>query len=67
MNNRSYNNAFAQLPGLPVQYEIQSGDISFKYTLSKISYDAVPFAKFDAPKTGFRVMTYEENQQLRRN
>lgn len=67
LNNRSYNNTFTQLPGLPVQYEIQSGDISFKYTLSKISYDAVPSAKFEAPKAGFRVMTYEENQQLKRN
>ena len=67
LNNRSYNNTFAQLPGLPVQYEIQSGDISFKYTLIKISYDAIPSAKFEAPKAGFRVMTYEENQQLRRN
>ena len=67
LNNRTYNNTFAQLPGLPVQYEIQSGDISFKYTLTKISYDAVPSSKFEAPKTGFRVMTYEENQQLRKN
>lgn len=65
--NRSYNNAFAQLAGLPVQYELQSGNLTFKYLLSKISYDAIPQAKFEAPKAGYRVMSYEENQQLKRN
>lgn len=65
--NRSYNNAFSQLPGLPVQYELQSGNLNFKYLLSKISYDAVAQSKFEAPKGGYRVMTYEENQQLKRN
>jgi GLPGLI family protein len=65
--NRSYNNAFAQLPGLPVQYELQSGNLNFKYLLSKISYDAVPQDGFEAPRGGFRVMTYDENQQLKKN
>ncbi|MEX0636389.1 MAG: hypothetical protein WD135_06450, partial [Ferruginibacter sp.] len=67
LSNKSYNNAFAQLPGLPVQYEMQSGNISFMYTLSKITYEAIATTKFDAPKSGFRIMTYEENQQLKRN
>ncbi|MBC7938060.1 MAG: hypothetical protein H7Y86_22145 [Rhizobacter sp.] len=66
LSNKTYNNAFAKLPGLPVQYEIQSGNLSFKYTLSNLNYDAVPAAKFEAPKAGFRVMTYEENQQLKK-
>ncbi|RYY70904.1 MAG: hypothetical protein EOO13_04975 [Chitinophagaceae bacterium] len=66
ISNKKYNNAFSKLPGLPVQYEIQSGNLSFKYTLSNLSYEAVPAAKFEAPKTGFRVMTYEENQQLKK-
>jgi GLPGLI family protein len=65
--NKKYNNAFAQLPGLPVQFELQSGNLNFKYLLSKISYEAVTQSKFDAPKTGYRVMTYEENQQLKRS
>jgi GLPGLI family protein len=65
--NKTYNNAFPQLPGLPVQYEMQSGNISFRCTLSKISYDAIASIRFEPPKAGFRIMTYEENQQLRRN
>jgi GLPGLI family protein len=64
--NKTYNNAFPQLQGLPVQYELQSGNLIFKYTLSKNSADAVAASKFEAPKTGFRVMSFEENQQLKK-
>ncbi len=67
LGNKNYNNAFPQLPGIPVQFELQSGDLSFKYSLKKISYENVGSAKFAAPRAGFRVMTYEENQQLKRN
>jgi GLPGLI family protein len=66
LTNRQYNNSFDQLPGLPVQYEIKSGNLTFKYSLSKVSYETVAAAKFEEPKTGYRVMTYEENQQLKK-
>lgn len=64
--NKTYNNAFPQLRGLPVQYELQSGNLVFKYTLSKYEADAISTNTFEAPKTGFRIMTYEENQQLKK-
>ncbi len=64
--NSSYNNSFAQLPGLPVKYEVQSGDLTFVYTLQNVSFDPVSASIFDAPKSGFRTMTYEENQQLKK-
>jgi GLPGLI family protein len=66
ISNKKYNNAFSRLPGLPVQYELQSGDLTFKYTLSRINYDVVPQSKFEIPRSGYRVMTYEENQQLKK-
>ena len=66
MANTSYNNAFPQIAGLPVQFELRSGNLVFIYTLSKYNADAVAANKFDAPKSGFRVMTYEENQQLKK-
>ncbi len=66
ISNKKYNNAFSKLPGLPVQYELQSGNLNFRYTITKVGYDAVPLSKFEAPKTGFRVMTYDENQQLKK-
>lgn len=64
--NKQYNNAFTQLNGLPVQYELSSGNLIFKYTLIGLNTDFLSAGKFDAPKTGFRVMTYEENQQLKK-
>ena len=64
--NKTYNNAFPQLQGLPVQYELASGNLIFKYSLTKLSNEAVNITKFDAPKSGFRVMSYEENQQLKK-
>ena len=64
--NKSYNNAFPQIQGLPVQFELSSGNLVFKYVLTKNSSEAIASNKFDAPKAGFRVMTYEENQQLKK-
>jgi hypothetical protein len=65
--NKQYDNAFPQLAGIPVQYELQSGALKFKYTLSNISYDPVPSSKFEIPKTGYRIMSYEETQQLKKS
>lgn len=64
--NKTYNNAFPQIKGLPVQFELSSGNLIFRYTLVKNSAEAISANKFEAPKAGFRVMTFEENQQLRK-
>jgi hypothetical protein len=64
--NKEYNNAFPQIHGLPVQFELSSGNLIFRYTLSNNSSEIIAGNKFDAPKAGFRVMTYEENQQLKK-
>lgn len=66
VTNKTYNNAFPQIEGIPVQYEFQSGNLIMKYTLIKYNTDVLPLIKFDAPKVGFRAMTYEENQQLKK-
>ncbi|MEJ7610230.1 MAG: hypothetical protein WKF88_03515 [Ferruginibacter sp.] len=64
--NKNYNSGFPQLPGLPVQYELQSGNLIFRHTLTKYVAESIAANKFEAPKTGFRVMSYEENQQLKK-
>lgn len=64
--NKEYDATFINLPGLAVQYEIESGKMKFRYTLSKITYDAVLVSQFDFPTSGYRVMTYEENQKLKK-
>jgi GLPGLI family protein len=64
--NKEYDPTFSTLPGLAIQYEIESGKMKFKYTIAKINYDAVQVSLFDFPTAGYRVMTYEENQNLKK-
>lgn len=61
-----YNPVFATLPGLVLEYSIISGKTIFKYTVASINFDAVSPAIFDFPKSGYRVMTYEENKLLKK-
>ena len=63
MANKSYDAQFKTLPGLAVQYEMQSGKMKFKFTLAHINYDPVAFSKFEIPKSGYRVLTYEETKK----
>ena len=63
--NKEYEYPFKSLPGVAMQYEWQSGKTKFKYTLAKINFDAVPASKFDIPKSGYRVMNYEETQKVK--
>lgn len=63
--NKDYNNAFPQIPGMPVQYEVNSGNLTFRYTLKSINSNQVAAAQFEPPTSGYRVMTFEENQQLK--
>lgn len=60
--NKSYDAQFKTLPGLPVQYEMESGKMKFKYTLASISYNSVPATKFEVPTSGYRVLTYQETK-----
>lgn len=64
--NKAYDATFSNLPGLAIQYEIESGKMKFKYTISKINYDPVQLSLFDFPSSGYRVMSYEENQKLKK-
>lgn len=61
--NKSYDAQFKTLPGLPVQYEMQTGKMTLKFTLASISYNPVSASKFEIPKSGYRVLTYAETKQ----
>jgi GLPGLI family protein len=50
------------LPGLALEYETTLGSLKVTYTASKVSFAPVPAAKFELPKSGFRVMTYQESK-----
>ena len=66
VGNKEYNPTFTNLPGLAMEYEIESGNMRFKFTVTKINADPVLLSKFDFPKSGYRVMTYDENLQMKK-
>jgi GLPGLI family protein len=61
--NKEYDPVFKTLPGLPIQYEFVKGNLSFSYTISSLDFNTISSVKFDIPKSGYRVMTYEESEQ----
>ncbi len=61
--NKNYDYQFKNLPGLPVQYEQQSDKLNIKLTLSKITFDNIAASKFEVPKSGYRIQTYDETKK----
>jgi GLPGLI family protein len=60
--NKDFQYLNKNLPGLAMQYEANIGKNKVTYTLSNVNFNPVPAAKFDLPKSGYRVMTYEESK-----
>lgn len=60
--NKDFQYLNKELPGLAMQYEATMGKQKVTYTVSSINFNLVPAAKFDLPKSGYRVMTYEETK-----
>lgn len=63
VSNLNYDNPFKNLPGLAIQYEWKSGKMMFKYTLAKITSETIASSRFEIPKSGYRVLTFEETQK----
>jgi GLPGLI family protein len=57
-SNTNYEYQFRSLPGFVLEYEGQSedGKTKIRYSAAKITLVPVPVAKFDLPKTGYRVL-----------
>lgn len=60
--NKDFEYLNRNLPGLAMQYEAKLGDKMVTYTVSNISFNPVSQSKFDIPKSGYRLMTYEESK-----
>ena len=60
--NKDFQYLNKNLPGLAMQYEASLGKMKVTYTVSSINFNPVLQAKFDLPKSGYRVMTYEESK-----
>ena len=61
--NKDFQYLNKNLPGLAIQYEASLGKLMVTYVLSNINFNPVPASKFDLPKSGYRVMTYEESRK----
>lgn len=59
--NKDFQYLNKNLPGLAMQFEATLGKLKVTYTVSTINFGLVPAAKFDLPKSGYRIMTYEES------
>lgn len=62
LENKDFQYINRNLPGLALEYETTFSNLKVTYTVSKISFALVPAAKFDLPKSGFRVITYQESK-----
>ena len=61
--NQEFQYSNRSLPGLALEYESIVGKNRVIFTASSVSFNPVPIAKFDIPKSGFRVMSYEESKR----
>lgn len=59
--NASYDPQFGGLPGTALEYEALQGNLRIRYEATKVSFDPVPMQRFEAPKGGYRELTYEES------
>jgi GLPGLI family protein len=60
--NQDFQYSNKSLPGLALEYESSLGKNKVIFSASKISFDPVPAAKFDLPRSGFRIMSYHESK-----
>ncbi|MBI5371762.1 MAG: DUF4412 domain-containing protein [Sphingobacteriales bacterium] len=60
--NKDFQYLNKNLPGLAMQYEATLGNMLVTYTVSAVNFNPVQQSKFDLPKSGYRVMTYEESK-----
>lgn len=59
--NKDFQYLNKNLPGLALQYEASLGSMMVTYTASNINFNPVMQSKMDLPRSGYRVMTYEES------
>ncbi|MFT4093937.1 MAG: hypothetical protein QM640_09850 [Niabella sp.] len=59
-SNTDFQYINKNLPGLAMQYDASRGNVKVTFTVSNVDFSVVPLAKFDLPKTGYRVMSFTE-------
>ena len=49
-----------------MEYEFETETMKFTYSVADIDLNPISASKFEFPKSGYRVMTYEENKQVKK-
>ncbi|WP_346237084.1 hypothetical protein ABDK00_012400 [Niabella insulamsoli] len=65
--NKNLQSINKGLPGLAMQYDASRGKDKVTFTVSNIEFVPVSLAKFDIPKSGYRVMSYTEFSKQNQN
>jgi GLPGLI family protein len=60
--NRNFQYSNKSLPGIALEYESTIGKNKVVFTASSVGFNPVPAEKFDIPKSGFRILSYEESK-----
>ena len=55
-----YEYAFTNLPGLPLEYEMSTGNITVRYRASSVQTTPISASKFDLPKAGYKLLDYKQ-------
>lgn len=55
-----YEYAFTSLPGLPLEYEITTGNIVVRYQATSVQLGPVNASRFDLPKAGYKILDYKQ-------
>ncbi len=66
LDNKDFQYINRTLPGLALEYETTFGNLKVTYRVSKISFAPMAVSKFDLPKSGFRVVSYQESKGKRK-
>jgi GLPGLI family protein len=56
---------FSQLLGIVLEYKSIKKNIEVTYVASSINFEPVPIQKFDKPKSGYRILDFEESNKVK--
>jgi GLPGLI family protein len=55
-----YEYVFSNLPGLPLEYELTTGNIQVKYSASSVQMSPVNASRFDLPTSGYKILDFKQ-------
>ena len=65
ITNKDYPIAFPKLIGIPYEIKKNIANVVFQYELQNINFESVPSNTFEIPKTGYRVISYDEAMKIK--